>query len=531
VSATNAAVPAGINVGGYLRTESGMGSAVRGYLRALRSLSVPVALKDLSAVSGNRAEDRTVTAFDADHPHDVNLVCGDVEHHFAILSHLGKEFFRGRYNVALWAWELPRFPERWYDRFAYYDEIWVPSSFIANALAPVSPIPVVRVPPVLTPEDRGSRDRGRRRLGAAPGEYVYLFVFDFHSRFQRKNPLGVIDAFKRAFAPAEPARLVIKCVNADFDREHFAALGAAAEGYPITIHDGYWPAQDVRDLTAACDCYVSLHRSEGVGLTITDAMALGKPVIATGWSGNMDFMNVSNSYPVRYDLVEIGRHAGQYRAGETWAEPSAAHAAELMRRVYENREEAQVRGRAAEREIAAHYAEESVAAVIRERLTVIGNSRRFSALRRSLQAPISDLDSFLADYRDISPYVPGHHLRYQRLLCQIEDVVREALPADATVAVISRGDPDLLRLAGRTGWHFPQTDEGVYAGHNPANSAAAIAHLEAVRARGARYLLFPSTAFWWLEHYAELGKYLEGRYRTVAHLPDVCTIFGLSDKE
>src|SRR5262245_3644846 len=168
---------AGVNVGGYLRTESGVGASARSYVRALRFLGIPVALKDASAVSGNRAEDPTLTAFDADHPHDINIVCGDVERHFALMAHLGEEVLRHRYNIGAWAWELPRFPEKWYDRFAYYDEIWVGSSFIANALAAISPLPVVRIPPVLTAETPGSRVRGRRRLGVTEGEYVFLFVF------------------------------------------------------------------------------------------------------------------------------------------------------------------------------------------------------------------------------------------------------------------------------------------------------------------------------------------------------------------
>jgi hypothetical protein len=189
-------VPGGINVGGYLRTESGVGAAVRGYVRALRSLGIPLALKDVSALSGNRAEDRTLTSFDTDLPYGVNLVGGDIDLHFAVMTQLGEEFFKDRYNIGVWAWELPRFPDKWYDRFVYYDEIWVASSFIANALTPVSPIPVVRIPPVLTAERYGSRDRGRQRLGVAPDEFVYLFVFDFHSRCQRKNPLALIDAFR-----------------------------------------------------------------------------------------------------------------------------------------------------------------------------------------------------------------------------------------------------------------------------------------------------------------------------------------------
>ena len=117
-----------------------------------------------------------------------------------------------------------------------------------------------------------------------------------------------------------------------------------ASGAAIDIHAGYIPSERVRSLIASCDAYVSLHRSEGIGLTIADAMGLGKPVIATGWSGNTDFMDVSNSFPVSYRLVEIEENVGPYHEGEVWAEPSVEHAAELMRFVVDHPEEASVRG-------------------------------------------------------------------------------------------------------------------------------------------------------------------------------------------
>src|SRR5262249_8172448 len=155
--------------------------------------------------------------------YDVNLVCGIHELHYAIMDRLGEECLRDRYNIGIWAWELPRFPEKYHDRFVYYDEIWVYSSFIANTLSPISPIPIVRIPPPLTALLLGSRERGRRRLNVSDGEFVYLFIFDFHSLFVRKNPLALIDAFKRAFAPSDPVRLVIKCVNGRSDRKNLAA--------------------------------------------------------------------------------------------------------------------------------------------------------------------------------------------------------------------------------------------------------------------------------------------------------------------
>jgi glycosyltransferase involved in cell wall biosynthesis len=458
-------------------------------------------------LSSNRSEDQTLSTFDGDHPYDVNLVCVDAAQHFAIMSHVGADLFEGRYNIGAWAWELPRFPEKWYDRFAYYDEIWVTTSFIANTLAPISPVPVVRLPPVLTPTLRSSSDSGRRRLGVSSEEFVYLFVFDFHSHIERKNPLALIDAFKKAFAPSDPVRLVIKCVNPGSDPEGFAAMSARAEGHPIDIYAGYWFSQDLRDLMAACDAYVSLHRSEGMGLTITDAMALGKPVIATSWSGNMDFMNISNSYPVRYELIELRENVGPYRAGEIWADPSVEDAADQMRIVYEDREEARIRGKAARREIETNYSEEKVGELVRQRLEVISSLHKLPEFRREVR---------------------NFYSSYQRLVRRIKEVTSDVVPDGSIVAVVSKGDKDLVELGDeRQGWHFPQNEEGVYVGYHPAADTEAIAHLEELRKKGAGFLLFPGTAFWWLEHYGEFRDHLDSHHSRVRE-EESCIIFELS---
>ncbi|PYQ09201.1 MAG: hypothetical protein DMF83_04155, partial [Acidobacteria bacterium] len=253
----------GINVVGYLRNETGLGAIGRGYVRAMRWLGVPVALKDVSELSPNRSEDPTLAKFDESHPHPVNLVCVNADQHFVVASHLTDGFFRDRRNIAVWFWELPEFPEEWHDRFVHYDEIWAASSFIANTLAPVAPIPVVRMPPVLAGGPAGERERGRARLGLDGDEFVWLFVFDFHSYFERKNPLALVEAFRTAFRPSEPVRLVIKCVNAEFDAGAFRTLQSAVRGQRISIHEGYCSMQEMRDLIAACDGYASLHRSEG----------------------------------------------------------------------------------------------------------------------------------------------------------------------------------------------------------------------------------------------------------------------------
>jgi glycosyltransferase involved in cell wall biosynthesis len=501
----------GVNVIGYLRSESGLGAAARGYIRALRSAGAPTSLIDTGHLTANRTEDPTITEIDDEWRHDVNLVVINADEHFHVASELGEDNFRGRYNIGVWAWELPSFPKEWHNRFPWYDEIWVGTSFIAGALAKVSPIPVVIVPPVMWLDVRGSRRRGRSRLKARHDEFVFTFIFDFHSFAERKNPLATVEAFTRAFTPEDNARLVIKCVNGHVAEAQLASLQARAQGHRIDIFSGYWSVQEVRDLMAAADAYVSLHRAEGTGLTLSDAMSHGKPVIATGWSGNTDFMNVANSYPVDYRLVELERDVGPYLAGEHWAEPSVEHAAELMRHVFDHPDDVARRGKRARADIEAHFSEASVAEVVRERLAVIAGVSR---------------PKHSEQHRMLPPEIKGHP-DYQGLVSRLRLAIEANTPADTTLAVVSRGDELLLDLGGRIAWHFPRNGAGAYAGYYPADSDAAVAHLEQLRANGAEYLVIPASCGWWLEYYAGMREHLETHYQLIYDDPRTGTIYAL----
>jgi len=497
----------GVRVTGYLSDESGWGAAGRGYVRALRQLRVPMRIHDVSALTTNRSEDHSLGVPDTAEDTDVNLVCVDAGQHFALLSEVGESFFAGHYNIGAWAWELPHFPESWYNRFAYYDEIWVGTSFIAEGLSPISPVPVVRVPPVVS-VPHGSRLRGRRRLNVDYGTFVFAFIFDVHSHLARKNPEAVIAAFRRAFPRRQDVRLVLKSVNGTADPDGYAELRERAAGAPIDFYDEYWPAQEVHDLMAACDAYVSLHRSEGTGLTIAEAMACGKPVITTDWSGNTDFADASNSFPVAYQLTTIASNVGPYRAGETWAEPDVEHAAWLMRQVVNDSNLAARRANAARRRIRRDFSEDAVATLVRQRLDAVRSRDRLAVLRRTMSA-------FADGYRD--------------LVTAIRNIAFEVVPPGEVIAVVSRGDPELLKFDHARAWHFPEARPGVYAGYHPADSAAAIAELEAARARGAAFLLFPGTSLWWLEHYDGLRRYLDQRYRPVVN-DARCAIFDLREQ-
>jgi glycosyltransferase involved in cell wall biosynthesis len=494
----------GVRVTGYLSDESGWGAAARGYVRSLRRLRVPMLVHDVSALTTNRSEDRTLDLPRSHVDADVNLVCVDAGQHFALLSEVGESFFKDHYNIGAWAWELPRFPARWYDRFAYYDEIWVGTSFIASALAPIAPVPVIRIPPVVT-TPIGSRERGRRRLRARDGEFVFAFIVDVHSHLPRKNPAAVIEAFRHVFAWHGRLRLVLKSVNAAADPAGYAALRRLAGDAPIDFIDGYWRPEEIHDLMAACDAYVSLHRSEGTGLTIAEAMAIGKPVIATDWSGNTDFADASNSFPVGYELTTVQQNVGPYSAGETWAEPDVDHAAALMQYVVRNRVDAVRRGENARARMQRDYSEDAIARLVQARLDVIASRERLVTLRREMSA-------FLHGYR--------------ALVAAVRRIVSRVVPPGAIVAVVSRGDGDLLKLEHHTGWHFPEARPGVYAGHHPADSDTAIAALEEARARGARYLVLPGTSFWWLEHYGRFRDHLDARY-ACAWRDQRCVIYDL----
>jgi glycosyltransferase involved in cell wall biosynthesis len=242
------------------------------------------------------------------------------------VAETGPAFFAGRYNIGSWWWELPEFPEIWAGAFRHFDEIWAGTQFIASAIAMKSPIPVVLVPPVVS---IGSVRGGRKSdFGIADDETMFLFVFDFLSVFARKNPLGVVEAFRRAFpGGTERVRLVIKTINGEYDPANRARLAkAAGADARIGVIDEYFSRGRKNELLGACDAYISLHRSEGFGYTLAEAMALGKPVIGTAWSGPADFMTTSNSFPVRYDIVELTDDHGPYSAGQRnpmWTTPRA----------------------------------------------------------------------------------------------------------------------------------------------------------------------------------------------------------------
>ncbi len=238
--------------------------------------------------SGSVNNDTTYTEFSDDNPYVFNLVHVNASELANFAWYKGEAYFRDRYNIGAWTWELPSFPEEWLPRFQYHHEIWVPSGFVADALSRVSPVPVVRMPYVIHPEPSRRDDFDRSHFGLPPDAVVFLFIFVSHSEVEMKNPMGLLEAFKRAFLTDKDAFLLIKSSHPD--PQAARAMQQAAKSANVRIMNEVVSRDEVHALYNLCDCYISLHRSEGFGLTPAEAMNAGKPVIATGYGGNVDFM-------------------------------------------------------------------------------------------------------------------------------------------------------------------------------------------------------------------------------------------------
>jgi glycosyltransferase involved in cell wall biosynthesis len=228
--------------------------------------------------------------------------------------------------------------------------------------------------PVVTPHVDASITRARFGLD---DRYMFLFAFDFMSVMKRKNPLGLIEAFCSAFAEGEGPMLVIKAINGDKRLvERNMLRDAVRKRSDIVLIDEYFTKVETSTLTSLADCYVSLHRSEGLGLTMSEAMTLGRPVIATGYSGNLDFLSDANSFIVPGSRVKVGRGAEGYSPEAMWMEPNVSEAAKYMRYVYENQAEAAQKGLRGQADILRAFDVASCGAIMKGRLEQIWRSQR-----------------------------------------------------------------------------------------------------------------------------------------------------------
>ena len=353
----------GIAVGGELARASGLGEGARLMLRALREAGVPA----WAVEAGVLGADDGLAPRTEPPPPGVPLVLHVNAPALPLaLLRVPRGLMRGRRVVGYWAWELPVVPPGWRVGVPFVHEVWAPSRFTAAALEALVPGRVRVVPhPVAAAPPRPSA-LGRAAFGLPAGAVVTLTAFNLASSFERKNPLAAITAHRLAFGERPDRQLLIRVGNPHHFPVDFERLRAAAQAPNITVDTRTLPAADTHALTAACDIVLSLHRSEGFGLGLAEAMLLGRAVVATDWSGNTDFMDAGCAAMVPACLIPARDPRGVFEApGAVWADPDPAVAAAQLRRLADNAEARQAIGMRARAAAAARLGPEPLLAAVR----------------------------------------------------------------------------------------------------------------------------------------------------------------------
>jgi len=256
------------------------------------------------------------------------------------LAHLQNRMNEGSFNIIYPAWELARYPKEWAAQLDRFDEIWAPSEFIQKSLEPACEKPVLHMP--LATEVILSSFLNRRYFGIPESDYTFLFFFDLQSYSTRKNPEAVILAFKTVLkniaSDKKNISLVMKVNGCEHNPSAFTQLKKTIAEFAdkIVLIENIMTDNEVKNLVRCCDCFISLHRSEGFGRGMAEAMFLGKPVIATGYSGNMDFMSEDNAFIVPYELVPVNDGDYPHWENQVWAEPNISVAVKYMLNLIHN---------------------------------------------------------------------------------------------------------------------------------------------------------------------------------------------------
>jgi glycosyltransferase involved in cell wall biosynthesis len=374
----NGAVATGVNLIGFADGVLGLGEDVRALASVLRFGGVPTSICNvaLSERHPSVASSNLRSLFVDRAIFPINIFCFTAFETERQRVKRGASLFAERYNIGYWPWELSDLPPFWLHVFNGIDEVWAISPFLADIYSRYTDKPVIYIPPCINVEGIDHFDRAELELEAE--DFVFISVFDFNSYVARKNPQGAIQAFRAAFNDKKGhERLVIKTINGHLYPDKINELMAHVDDDPrILLMDGALSRQRISGLIAAADCYVSLHRAEGLGRIIAEAMLLGTPVIATDYSGSTAFLNQSTGFPVSYRLRDVLPGEYPYEEGSQWAEPDLLDAAEMFRVVRSKETLVQAKAARAKALIMKNHGLRSVAEIVRRRLATIGADLR-----------------------------------------------------------------------------------------------------------------------------------------------------------
>lgn len=384
-----------VSLVGHPYTPIGMGEHVRCTFRSLRSVARAPRLLDVYKLTApDEADGAEFTPHDAPGLSDINVFHINGDEVEAVLAHLDVQ---DGYNVVYPLWELARYPRRWARQLERFDEIWAPSRFVQASIAAATDRTVLHMP--LACEVMFRSFLGRRYFAIPEAAYTFLFFFDLRSYVSRKNPQAVIEAFREAtrLRPDANISLVIKVNGAELAPERLqeleALLADLADRTVLIKHN--MSDNEIKNLVRCCDCFVSLHRSEGFGFGIAQAMSLDKPVIATAYSGNMDFMEADCCFPVPFALVPVPEGAYPHWEDQVWAQPSMPDAVRAMVTLIDSPTTGYEVGRRAGRHIRSRFSLRATGRRVAERLEQIaakGRSGNSGSRTVGPPRPAGDMD-------------------------------------------------------------------------------------------------------------------------------------------
>ncbi len=368
--------PPGINFYSPLSARSGLGKAGRGYQKALAQLGFPMEAHDVPSWKrddplDNRLFEAAACPAEAQAGYRINVIHQNADSMPYFIGKYGPGVLKDKYNIGIWVWELPSLRTDWRPYFRGLDEIWTPSEFVRQSVASISPLPVIRIPHIVDElEPLAVHDRDYFRFPA--DAFIFLYSFDVSSYMERKNPLTLVDAFKRTFGSRKDVLLVLKYHSMTYNLPAVRQMQEAAAAGNIRLLPGVLSDEQAVSLHNVADALVSPHRAEGFGLNIAESMYFGKAVVATGYSGNMDFMSTDNSYPVDYDLVAIGQAYGPYLPGNIWANPKFDDLCEKMKLAFEDESGRRARGEKARETVRRSLGVQAVGSIIKARFEELG---------------------------------------------------------------------------------------------------------------------------------------------------------------
>lgn len=325
----------GVNLIGDVKVEIGLGQSARLIANALDLSKLDFGIFDFPIVGDVRRNDHTWEhKIKKDTCFNINLFHINPQDTGTAYLSLGKGIWKNHYNIGFWLWELEEFPEEYLLSLKFVDEIWTPSEFTSNCFRNITDKPVYTIPYYVTADADPKYDRSH--FGLPETKFLFLIMFDFNSTMLRKNPAGAIQAFKQAFRPDDQdVGLVIK-VNNPTD-ECMNTLQDLLAGYENVYYiTKTLDKPEVNSLIACTDVFVSLHRAEGFGLVMAEAMLLKTACIATNWSSNTEFMNSDTACMVSYTMKQIEEGEGSYPPGATWADPSIEETTMYMQKLKES---------------------------------------------------------------------------------------------------------------------------------------------------------------------------------------------------